>query len=717
MERGHSINRGERSNSAEAGRAGAPVAAIEWDLADPRLYANRELSWLDFNERVLAEAFDERNPLLERVRFLAITANNLDEFFMIRVSGLKQQLRAGVATRAPDGMDAREQLAAIDERHRSMLGELARCANGSLLPALREQGLGVVHWDELDAPARTHLSAWFRERIFPVLTPLAVDPAHPFPFLSNLSLNLAVEIRDPEDPRPRFARVKVPTQLLSRFARLPDRAEVVPLEELVAAHLHMLFPGLEIVGCHAFRVIRDADLDLEEDEAEDLVEELEDSLRQRRFRQVVSLVVSPDMPTALRDLLSTELDLPRKEVIEMPGLLGLAELAHLIEPANRPDLMYPRFVPRPPSRLRAAGGEPVDVFSAIRDGDLLVHLPYDSFADSVEALIRAAVDDPAVLAIKQTLYRTTENSAIMAHLVRAAEAGKQVVVVVEIKARFDEQRNIQWARRLEAAGAHVVYGLLGLKTHAKTLLVVRREGDTIRRYVHVGTGNYNASTAKLYEDLGLLSCRRELGEDVSELFNFMTGYSRQRDFQALCVAPYGLRDALAARIGREIAHARAGRAARIVMKMNSLVDARMIHALYEASQAGVEVDLIVRGICCLKPGLPGVSEHIRVRSLIGRFLEHSRIFYFQNHGRPEYLIGSADLMPRNLDRRVEATVPVVEPALQAELRHILDLCLDDTRQAWALDGSRWTRVEPRGGDAAPGTQTRLMQEANERRSA
>jgi polyphosphate kinase len=689
------------------------IAPVGWDLADPRLYANRELSWMDFDERVLAEAFDERNPLLERVRFLAIAANNIDEFFMIRVSGLMQRVRAGVATRTPDGMSASEQLAAIDERHRHLLGELAHRGEALLLQ-LRAQGFSVIEHADLDAAAQAELSAYFRAAIFPVLTPLAVDPAHPFPFISNLSLNLAVELRDPEDARLRFARVKVPTKLLSRFVQVPHRAEVVPLEQLVAAHLDLLFPGMEIVGCHAFRVVRDADLDVDDEtDVDDLSEEIEASLHERRFGAVVSLVVSPDTPAQLRKLLASELEIAPDDVLQMPGLLGLADLGELIALARRPDLLFAPWTPRTPPRLRAPAGEPVDVFGVLREGDVLVHLPYESFADSVEALIAAAVDDPTVLTIKQTLYRTTENSSIMANLVRAAEAGKQVVVAVEIKARFDEERNIQWARRLDAAGAHVVYGLVGLKTHAKAVLVVRREGDTLRRYVHIGTGNYNGTTARLYEDLGLLSCRPELGEDVSQLFNFITGYSRQREFQQLLVAPYGLRDAIRARIDREIEHARAGRDARIVMKMNSLVDPQMIRALYEASRAGVETALIVRGICCLKPGLPGVSEHIRVRSIIGRFLEHSRIFHFHNDGRPEYLIGSADLMPRNLDKRVEATVPVVEPDLQARLQHILDLCLDDQRQAWELRGERWTRVAPRGEEGV-GVHEKLMQEALQR---
>jgi polyphosphate kinase len=687
--------------------------AVAWDLSDARLLINRELSWLEFNDRVLAEAFDERNPLLERVRFLAIAANNLDEFLMVRVSGVRQKLRAGVSTRTPDGLSAQEELTAITERHRRMLADLVR-AEELLLPRLSAKGLGVVSFASLDEATRAQLSARFVESIFPVLTPLAVDPAHPFPLLSNLSLNLAVELRDPQSARRGFARVKVPTHLLSRFVTPPERQEAVPLEQLVAAHLDRLFPGMEILGSHAFRIVRDADLELEDEEIQDLADEIEDALLQRRFRSVMSLTVSPDMPAHLRQILATELD--AGELIEVPGLLGLAELSDLPalqDRAVRPDLRFAHWIPRTPPALHAVAGEPTDLFAVLRRHDRLVHLPYDSFADSVEALIRAAVDDPAVLAIKQTLYRTAENSSILAHLVRAAEAGKQVVVVVELRARFDEQRNLQWARRLEDAGAHVVYGVLGLKTHAKTVLVVRQEGEAIRRYVHIGTGNYNGITARLYEDLGLLSSRPELGEDVSALFNFMTGYSRQKDFQLLCAAPYGLRGALTQRISREIAHARAGRPARIVMKMNSLVDAPMIRALYEAAQAGVDIDLIVRGICCLKPGVPGVSNRIRVRSLIGRFLEHSRIFHFHNDGQPEYLIGSADLMPRNLDRRVEATVPVLDPALQARLQHILDLCLADQRQAWELHGDRWTRRLPEGDSDVPGIHERLMQEAQE----
>jgi polyphosphate kinase len=688
--------------------------AIAWDLGDARLLTNRELSWLEFNERVLAEAFDERTPLLERVRFLAIAANNLDEFVMVRVSSVRQKLRAGVATRSPDGMTAQEELTAIAERHGRMLVELAR-AEALVMARLSEEGLGVVSFTDLDPATQAQLSARFLQTILPVLTPLAVDPVHPFPFLSNLSLNLAVELRDPESARLRFARVKVPTHLLSRFVPVPGRDEGVPLEQLVAAHLDRLFPGMEIVGCHPFRVIRDADLELEEEQTEDLVEEIEDALLQRRYRAVVSLAVSRDMPARLRQLLSSELD--AEELTEVPGLLGLAELADLPalqDRAVRPDLRFANWIPRTPPSLHRVSGAPIDLFAVLRQRDQLVHLPYDSFADSVEAFIRAAVDDPAVLAIKQTLYRTSESSTILANLVRAAEAGKQVVVVVELRARFDEQRNLQWARRLEDAGAHVVYGVLGLKTHAKTVLVVRREGEAIRCYVHVGTGNYNGTTARLYEDLGLLSCRPELGEDVSALFNFMTGYSRQHAFKLLCAAPHGLRDAITGRIRREIAHARAGRPARIIMKMNSLVDPSMIRALYEASQVGVEIDLIVRGICCLKPGVPGVSDRIRVRSLIGRFLEHSRIFHFHNDGQPEYLIGSADLMPRNLDRRVEATVPVVDPALQARLQHILDLCLADRRQAWVLRGDHWTRLPPDGEPDDPGIHERLMQEATER---
>lgn len=702
-------------DTVTAPRSSAADAIPEPDLRAPDFYTNRELSWLEFNERVLAEAFDDRNPLLERAKFLAIAANNLDEFFMVRVSALKKLVAAGFKGTTPDGRTAKEQLAAIDKHTRQMLDDMGHCFTQVLVPMLETKGLAVREWDDLANVTRAQLSEYFREQIFPVLTPLAVDPAHPFPYISNLSLNLAVMLRDPLDGRELFARVKVPQNLLHRFIRLPGSDETILLEQLVAAHLGMLFPGMEILQCHSFRVTRDADIEFEEDQAEDLMDEIEAGLRTRRFRDVILLTVPPAMPQQMRDLLVRELEVSDDDLCCVPGPHGLADLFDLAQIENQPDLFFDPWKPQTPPGFRDCEGEPADLFEKIRQGDILVHHPYESFDTSVDELIRQAVSDPDVLAVKQTLYRTTENSDIMRALVQAAEAGKQVVVVVEIKARFDEERNILWARRLEAAGAHVGYGLVGLKTHAKAVLVVRQEDGRIRRYMHLGTGNYNAKTAGLYEDFGLFTCRNELGADLSDLFNFLTGYSRQREFRSLFTAPYGLREHITERIQREIDLARAGRPARMVLKVNGLVDAKMIRHLYEASQAGVEIDLIVRGICCLRPGIPGVSENIRVRSIIGRFLEHSRIYHFHNDGDDEYLIGSADLMPRNLDRRVEQLVPVQDRKLQEVLHQILDVELTDNRQAWLLQpDDSWLRVTPKPGESPRGTHDVLMQRALDR---
>ncbi|MBX7161476.1 MAG: polyphosphate kinase 1 [Acidimicrobiia bacterium] len=674
----------------DAGDAALPFDDLE-TLQPPENFINREMSWLEFNERVLAEAFDARNPLLERVKFLAICANNLDEFYMVRVSGLQQQVDAGINTPSPDGLTPKDQLEAIDSRSRRMHADMARCWVEVLEPALGDAGLAVRDWDELDDAALDHLSAHFREQIFPVLTPLAVDPSHPFPYISNLSLNLAVVIRDPGEDAERFARVKVPRNV-GRFVRVrPDSTETVPVEQVCAAHLGMLFPGMDILECHPFRVTRDSDLDLEDEDAEDLLHEIETGLRSRRFRSVVRIEIAPSMPERIRDLLRRELEVDAREMIEVAGILGPADMFDLAT-AEQPELSLRKWSPRTPPVLDG-GDEDVDFFKLLGERDVLVHHPYESFSASVEEFIHQAVEDPDVLAIKQTLYRTTENSKIMASLIRAAESGKQVVVVVEIKARFDEERNIQWARRLEASGAHVAYGLVGLKTHSKAVLVVRQERDGIRRYVHLGTGNYNASTAGLYEDLGLFSTRPEYGADLTDLFNFLTGYSRQREFRTLLVAPYSLRRGLMERIERERDAALSGAQGRIRIKVNSVVDPELIAALYQASQAGVEIDLIVRGICCLRPGVPGVSDRIRVRSILGRFLEHSRIYHFHNGGDDEYWLGSADMMQRNLDRRVETLFPILDPALREEMSTLLDLNLADNRQAWTLhaDGT-WTRV-------------------------
>jgi polyphosphate kinase len=651
-------------------------------------FINREVSWLEFNSRVLALAEDPAQPLLERVKFVAIFTQNLDEFFQIRVSGLEEQVDAGVTAVTPDGMSPREQLVAIRERVIALQERAEALVQGELLPALEKERIRVVHWDQLGDDDREFLGRRFRERIFPVLTPLSVDPSHPFPYISSLSLNLAAAIRDPVTGERRFARVKIPP-LLPRFTDLPDGERYVPLEEVVAAHLDQLFPGMDIVEVHVFRVTRDADVEVEEDEADDLLAAIETVLQRRqRGATAIRLEIDATMSDELRQLLMRELGVEESQVYVGEWLLaGL----------DRPELKDESWTPVTPAPLDSPDG-PVDVFEAIRAGDILVHHPYDSFSASVEAFVEQASRDPDVLAIKQTLYRTSPESAIIHSLVRAAEAGKQVVALVELKARFDELANITFARTLETAGVHVVYGVVGLKTHAKTCLVVRREGDGIRRYAHIGTGNYNPTTARLYEDLGLLTADADLGADLTDLFNVLTGYSRQREYRKLLVAPVTMRPALESLIRREMANDDGS----IVMKMNALVDPDLIDALYEASQAGVRIDLLVRGICCLRPGVPGLSETIRVRSIVGRFLEHSRIYRFGSEERGfDHLIGSADLMPRNLDRRVEALAPVEDQTLRGRLNEILRVELDDDELAWELDGAgSWHKVPAtRGVDA------------------
>ncbi len=653
-------------------------------------FLNRELSWLDFNERVLHEARDQRTPLLERAKFLAIFASNLDEFFMIRVSGLREQAATRPTRQSSDGMTPAEQLAEIRTRVQAAVADHSRIF-AEVRSALAANGVSIV--DYADVPAHhAELRDRFEEEIFPVLTPLAVDPAHPFPYISTLTLSLAVVVRDPDTGDRRFARVKVPPSL-PRLLPVGDGAWVA-VEQVIAANLDMLFPGMEIEETHLFRVTRDADFEIEEDEAADLLEAIEAELRRRRFGEAVRLEVERAMPSATRRTLLQGIGLSDESCYEVGGMLDLTAL-WTVHALDRPDLKDPAWTPVVPRRLAPVDDdEPADVFAAIRGGDILVHHPYESFTATVERFLEQAVDDPDVLAIKQTLYRTSGDSAIVHDLIRAAEAGKQVVVMVEIKARFDEENNIIWARRLEQAGAHVVYGIVGLKTHSKTLLVVRREGGTLRRYVHVGTGNYNSKTARLYVDLGLFTTRPEIAADVTDLFNFLTGLSRQREYRRLLVAPVSLRQRLTSLIEREIDHADAGRPARIVMKMNSIVDPALIDLLYRASRAGVEVDLIVRGTCSLIPGRPGTSERIRVRSIIGEFLEHSRIFTFLNGGQHEWYIGSADIMERNLDRRVEAVVPVEDLEARLRLAEILETMLHDDRRSWQLgsDG-RWRRTE------------------------
>jgi polyphosphate kinase len=654
--------------------------------ADSR-YINREFSWLDFNGRVLALAEDPATPLLERAKFLAIFGRNLDEFFQVRVSGLKEQASAGVGVATPEGMTPLEQLAGIRERVVAQVERSGRVLTEEILPALEKADIRILDWNELGEGDHAELDRVFRDRMFPVITPLSVDPSHPFPYISSLSLNLAAMVRDPMTGQRRFARVKVPP-LLERFVALADGQRFVPIEQMLAAHLDSLFPGMEILSHHVFRVTRDADMDVEEDEAEDLLEAIETVLvRRRRAASPVRLEVDGSITEEVRGLLLRELELDPDDVYEVRGLLDLGSLSSLAA-LDRPVLRYEPFTPI--TQWRLDGEAPPDVFGVLQGGDVLVHHPYDSFSSSVEAFVEQAASDPDVLAIKQTLYRTSADSPIVQALIRAAESGKQVVALVELKARFDEQANINWARALEQAGVHVVYGVAGLKTHAKTCLVVRRENAGIRRYAHIGTGNYNPRTARLYEDLGLLTADPEIGADLTDLFNLLTGYSRQRDYRKILVAPISMRARILELIHRE---AQAGDGS-ITLKMNSLVDAEMIDALYEASQAGTEVQLIVRGICCLRPGLPGLSERIHVRSLVGRYLEHSRIFRFGSPERgSDHYFGSADLMPRNLDRRVEAMTPVADPTLAARLDEILEINLADDTLSWELasDG-RWHKV-------------------------
>ncbi|MEO5884659.1 MAG: RNA degradosome polyphosphate kinase [Candidatus Limnocylindrales bacterium] len=661
-------------------------------------YLNRELSWLEFNARVLYEARDDRNPLLERAKFLAIFAGNLDEFFQVRIAGLRQQVAAAAVKRSPDGRTPAEQLTAARGRILELIAEHSAIFL-QLRRELAEAEVEVVDYTAIPEH-HDHLRERFLEEIFPVLTPLAVDPGHPFPYISTLSLSIAVGLRDPDTHERVFARVKVP-QILPRLLEV-EPSRFITIDQVIEANLADLFTGMEVVEHHLFRVTRNADFDIEEDEADDLLMAIEEELRRRRFGEAVRLEVERSMPAATRNLLMRGLGLEPDDVYEVAGMLDLTALWRIVD-MDRPDLKAAPWTPVTPPRLIPPDeDEPTDVFAAIRAGDILVHHPYESFASSVERFIQQAADDPDVLTIKQTLYRTSGDSPIVQSLIRAAERGKQVVVLVEIKARFDEEANIIWARKLERAGAHVVYGLVGLKTHSKTALVVRREGSGLRRYVHIGTGNYNTKTARLYVDLGLLTCRPEIGADITDLFNVLTGLSRQRTFRRLLVAPHSMRTGFLELVDREVAHAAAGRHARIVVKSNAIVDTPVIEALYRASMAGVDIDLIVRGACSIQPGLPGISDRIRVRSIIGEFLEHSRIWGFENGGESEWFIGSADLMDRNLDRRVEAAVPVEDGEARDRIAEIIDLMLRDDRRSWQLQpDASWVRTEVLEG--TPGT--------------
>jgi len=673
-------------------------------------FLNRELSWLEFNRRVLHEAEREEIPILDRLKFVAIFGGNLDEFFMKRVGGLRLQVAAERVRASPDGLTPEEQLAAVRAAVRPMVARQRDLLLSEILPGLARYGIAIASWADLDDAERAWCTRFFTTSVFPILTPLGLDHSHPFPFISNLSLSLAVAIRARQSGELRFARVKLP-QTLPRWVQLPGGHRFVALEELIGAHLDRLFPGQELLEWYPFRVTRSADVARHEEPAEDLLEVIQEELHERRFAPVTRLEVVPGMPAWMRSLICEELEVSGEDVYEvLPPLAArdLFQLAGSALPAPRVDpwtpVAHPRLAPGP-------DGRDPDLFRVIREGDLLVHHPYDSFASSVQRFLEQAARDPAVLAIKQTLYRTSQSSPIARTLIEAAERGKQVAVLVELRASFDEQRNIQWAEALEAAGAHVAYGVVGYKTHAKVSLVVRQEQDGLRSYAHIATGNYNTDTAELYTDLGLFTCDPDIAGDTAQLFNLLTsGHLGDQGFRKLMVAPVGMRSGVLERIAREARHARAGRPARISAKMNQLEDPEIVSALYEASGAGVEIDLVVRGVCRLRPGVPGLSETIRVVSIVDRFLEHARIFHFANDGQPEYFIGSADWMTRNVDRRVEATVPVESPELRAELQEILDVQLADNCQAWDLrpDGSYEMRV-PEAGEPPRPSQRRLME--------
>ncbi len=681
---------------------------------------NRELSWLAFNERVLEEAFDERWPLLERLKFLSISETNLDEFFMIRVAGLREQLTADVAERTDDGLPPAETLLRVRQAVQQMEGRQTSCLTTDLLPKLAAAGISVLSWSELSDAQKEAASLYFRRQVLPILTPLAVDPGHPFPFLSNLSLNLAIEVRSTETGETKFARVKIP-QGLPRLLSLrevvegkkkirPDRAEFLLLESLVQANVAELFPGLEIVSSHAFRITRDADIEIQEDEASDLLATIEQEVRRRRFGAIVRLELAPKTPKRIRKLLLKQLEITENDVYEVDGPLGAGDLMWLTR-LDRKELKDPPFTPANPPVFHQPD---VSIFGAIRQGDILLHHPYDSFTPVLEMIERAA-DDVKTVAIKMTLYRTSADSALIPALIRAAENGKQVAVLVELKARFDEEKNIVWAKALEQAGVHVVYGVVGLKTHAKVALVVRREKDEIRRYVHLGTGNYNPSTARLYTDFGILTCRPAFGEDATRLFNALTGFATRNAYARIVTAPKDLHRTVVEWIERETAHARAGRKCGIRAKMNALVEPKVIAALYEASRAGVPIDLIIRGVCCLTPGVPGVSETINVRSIVGRFLEHSRVFVLENGGAREVWLSSADWMQRNFFRRVETAFPVEDAELCRQIVDAFQTMMGDNTQARVLrpDGT-YERLRPAPGEPQRDSQVTFLEEARRR---
>jgi len=693
----------------------APVQEPASDLREPSLYVNRELSWLDFNDRVLQLAEDESQPLLERLKFAAIFTSNLDEYFMIRVAGLLDQVEAGVSGRKADGLAAGEVLERIRSRVLSMGERQSEVVDDVLRPELAEHGIEILGLDEVTSAQRAALDDRFIRQIFPVLTPLAVGLGRPFPYISNLSLSLAVQVRDPQNGVSTFARVKVPKEMLPRFVPIDDTGtSFVLLEDVIAAHLQELFPGMEVVDYGYFRVTRDADYEIS-DEADDLLQAVETEIRRRRFGEVVRVELGSKMNPGLREDLIRALDVEESQVYDVDGLLDLTDLWQIVGLKGHDELRDPPWSGVTQPRLQAdqdmgdGASGPSSIMAAMRQGDILVHHPYDSFTTSVERFVQEAVADPDVLAIKQTVYRTSDDSPLVPALIRASESGKQAVCMVELKARFDEQSNIGWARTLEEAGVHVVYGIPGLKTHAKCILVVRREGDGVRHYVHIGTGNYHPKTARLYTDFGLFTCDERIGADASDLFNVLTGFARPKRFRKVLVAPQHLRDGLLAEVDRAIEARREGSPARVALKMNSLVDQKSIEKLYEASRAGVKVDVNVRGICCLVPGVPGVSDNIRVISIVGRFLEHSRIYAFEHSAEQHVYIGSADLMPRNLDTRVELVTPVLDPVLRDDLLDTLDRCFADDTNAWELgsDG-RWTRRHPAEGTEPRSVQRELM---------
>lgn len=676
-------------------------------VGHPERFINRELSWVAFNERVLELARDETIPLLERVKFLAIFADNLDEFYMVRVAGLDRQQAARLSTRSPDGLTPSEQLDRIARAVRPLVETHAASWCDSVMPELRANGVRILRWSELQNGQRKELDVCFAEQIFPVVTPLAVGPGHPFPYISNLSLNLAVLLKDPSSETTHFARIKVPP-LLDRFIAIEEDGCFVPIEDVIAANLDQLFPGMEVIEHHAFKVTRNADLEVNDDGAEDLLEALEAELRRRRFTPTVRLEVEAGMSTYVLELLKRELEVADRDVHTLEGPLNLSDLWE-IHALDRPELKGVPFRPSTPAAFATAEEEAeTDVFEVLRERDVLVHHPYESFSASVQRFIEQAAVDPHVLAIKQTLYRTSGDSPVVDALIEAAQVGKQVVVLVEIKARFDERNNINWARTLEQAGCHVVYGLVGLKTHCKLCLIVRQEEGRLRRYVHVGTGNYNPKTARIYEDIGFFTADPQLSADVGNLFNLLTGHSKRATYRTLIVSPHDTRDRIVEMIERETDQSSEGSPGHIMIKVNSLVDESVIDALYRASRSHVRIDLIVRGICSLRPGVPGLSENITVRSIIGRFLEHSRIFMFHNDGEEELYIGSADVMHRNLDRRVETMVAVRSADIKQRLKLILELCRKDNTMAWVLDGrGDWKRSSP-SGQRPVGLQAELM---------